>query len=302
MSIPQPIPYQGSKRQLAPAIAGYFPVNAQRLIEPFAGSAALSVYSAHTGKIHQFWLNDINEPLIRLWEILIHNPAQLADQYEHLWYAQMGQERTFYDSVRERFNDSHRPDDLLYLLARCVKAAVRYNARGEFNQSPDNRRKGRQPDTMRRDILKAAQLLHDVRLTAQDYRAVLSFATKNDVVYMDPPYQGVCANRDPRYFQGIDIEAFIEALDDLNTRQIPYLVSYDGRTGTKVFGKPLPEFLHLQQIEISAGRSSQATLLRRKVDTFEALYVSPTLMSRLERTVPPIAETHYQLPPLPESA
>ena len=47
MRVPHPIPYQGSKRNLAPAILGYFPGGVATLIEPFAGSAALTLATAH---------------------------------------------------------------------------------------------------------------------------------------------------------------------------------------------------------------------------------------------------------------
>ena len=43
MAVPHPIPYQGSKRQLAGAILRYFPESTARMVEPFAGSAALSL-------------------------------------------------------------------------------------------------------------------------------------------------------------------------------------------------------------------------------------------------------------------
>ncbi|MBM3879048.1 MAG: TIR domain-containing protein [Verrucomicrobia bacterium] len=46
MRVPHPIPYQGSKRNLAPAILGYFPERVGTLIEPSAGSAALGLASA----------------------------------------------------------------------------------------------------------------------------------------------------------------------------------------------------------------------------------------------------------------
>ena len=36
-SVPHPIPYQGSKRGLAPIILAYFPSHFRRLVEPFAG-------------------------------------------------------------------------------------------------------------------------------------------------------------------------------------------------------------------------------------------------------------------------
>ena len=36
LKVPHPIPYQGSKRNLAPAILGYFPERVGMLIEPLA--------------------------------------------------------------------------------------------------------------------------------------------------------------------------------------------------------------------------------------------------------------------------
>ncbi|MDR3323915.1 MAG: DNA adenine methylase, partial [Zoogloeaceae bacterium] len=46
MKIPQPFQYQGSKRALAARILRYLPSGTARLVEPFAGSAALSIACA----------------------------------------------------------------------------------------------------------------------------------------------------------------------------------------------------------------------------------------------------------------
>jgi DNA adenine methylase len=281
MAAPHPIPYQGSKRRLAPTIVGCFPDRVDRLFEPFAGSAAVTLAAAYLGRARRFYLNDTNAALMDLWGRIIDHPSQVAAQYERLWEAQRGGEREYYDVVRDRFNKTHRPDCLLYLLARCVKASVRYNAYGEFNQSPDNRRKGAHPTTMRHHIERASQLLKGkAEIYSVDYREALRPAGPEDLVYMDPPYQGVCGNRDPRYIKGLAFEAFVESLADLNKRGISYIVSYDGRTGSKTFGKRLPEFLELEHVEIRAGRSSQATLLGRSAETYESLYLSPALVRR----------------------
>jgi len=283
MNIPQPIPYQGSKRNLAGTILSYFPAHTTQLIEPFAGSAALSLATAAQKRADLFLLNDINAPLMDLWKMIIHQPDKLANQYQKLWNTQLGQERQYYDQIRKSFNQTHRPDYFLYLLARCVKASIRYNANGEFNQSPDNRRKGRKPDAMSYDIHHASRLLKNkVVLTSVDYRQTLEAATTNDLVYMDPPYQGVYTKRDPRYLQGIQFDDFVNSLRTLNQRNIAFMVSYDGRTGDKTFGKSLPEELGLQRIEVNAGRSSQSTLLGRKDHTYESLYLSSSLMQHLD--------------------
>ncbi|RJQ20267.1 MAG: DNA adenine methylase [Nitrospiraceae bacterium] len=283
MAIPHPIPYQGSKRALANIILSFFPSNVEKLIEPFSGSAAVSIAAAYHRKAKSFHLNDLNNALIDLWNEIINKPQVIAKAYEKLWFAQEGREREFYDLVRKKFNHSQRPDYFLYLLARCVKASVRYNSNGEFNQSPDNRRKGANPDTMKANILGASHLLKGrSTVTSSDYEDIMAAAESSDMVYMDPPYQGVCSTRDSRYINGLQCERFVEALHRLNNRKISYIVSYDGRTGSKAYGKLLPDFLRLKHLEIDAGRSSQSTLLGRADNTIESLYLSPALVLRID--------------------
>ena len=274
-NIPHPIPYQGSKRNLATDILSYCPPKVSRLVEPFAGSAAISLAAASCDRAEEIWINDAHKPLIDLWTEIIERPHELSEKYESLWKKQLGQEREFYNAVRSKFNKTHQAEYFLYLLARCVKAAIRYNSRGEFNNSPDNRRKGATPETMRQRILGASQLLRRrVKVTSLNYKDVLLGSAHDDLIYMDPPYQGVCGSRDNRYLPKIDHGEFCEALRALNKKECLYVVSYDGRTGTKSFGKRLPEDLGLVHIEIHAGRSTQATLLGRADDTYESLYLS----------------------------
>ena len=137
---------------------------------------------------------------------------------------------------------------------------------------------------MRRQIAAASMLLRGrAALSAMDYRHILDLATESDVVYMDPPYQGVCGNRDQRYLPKVDHDEFCEELAKLNDRHMMFVVSYDGRTGTKTYGEPLPDNLKLTHSEIRAGRSTQATLLGRTDVTFESLYLSPALVASVQR-------------------
>ncbi|GMV66549.1 MAG: hypothetical protein AMXMBFR75_23450 [Candidatus Hinthialibacteria bacterium] len=281
-SLPHPIPYQGSKRALAHRILGLFPNEKVRLFEPFAGSAAVSIAAVANGKAKSVVLNDANEPLMLLWKRIIDEPDRLLANYKKLWNAQKDNERDYYDHIRGKFNKTHDPDLLFYLLARCVKASVRYNANGEFNQSPDNRRKGAQPETMAKHVCGVSQLLKGITLIRfGDFRNSITDATPMDVIYMDPPYQGVCGRRDNRYFEGLSIEDFVQALDGMNHKQLSYIISYDGRTGDKSYGELLPEDLQLTHFEVDAGISSQATLLGKIAKTVESLYVSPTLVKRI---------------------
>ncbi|MDR1938650.1 MAG: DNA adenine methylase [Tannerellaceae bacterium] len=294
MKLPHPIPYQGSKRNLADRILRYFPTTFDRLIEPFAGSAAITIASAFYFKANRFVINDINKPLMELWDSIINSPQYMVKQYHDIWHGQHGNEEDYYYEVRDKFNETRQAEYLLFLLAKCVKAAVRYNAQGNFNQSPDKRRLGRNPQMMREDILSVSHLLKGkTELFSADYSFILNNATPNDLVYMDPPYQGTGQNGGFNYAGTIDFDDFVISLNELNQRDIPYILSFDGRTGDKAFGNPLPDRLNLTKIEINAGRSTQATLLNRKEFTYEAVYLSPSLAGRID-TRETVAKQHIQ--------
>lgn len=283
MKLPHPIPYQGSKRNLADQILRYFPDNFDRLIEPFAGSAAITIASAYYFKSNHFIINDINEPLTQLWDGIINNPKTIIKHYFDIWHGQHGNEEEYYYEIRDKFNDTKNPEYLLFLLAKCVKAAVRYNSQGGFNQSPDKRRLGRSPQMMRDDILRVSQLLKGkTEVFSTDYSNILDLTTPNDLVYMDPPYQGTGLNGGFNYSGNIEFESFVVSLFELNNKNVPYILSFDGRTGDKTYGNPLPENLNLKKIEINAGRSSQATLLSRNEITYEVIYLSPALVAKVD--------------------
>ncbi|MDR2969574.1 MAG: DNA adenine methylase [Tannerellaceae bacterium] len=283
MKLPHPIPYQGSKRNLADNILRYFPVTFDRLIEPFAGSAAITIASAFYFKANHFIINDINKPLMSLWDSIINTPQYIVKQYHDIWHGQHGNEEEYYYEIRNKFNETQQVEYLLFLLAKCVKAAVRYNSQGNFNQSPDKRRLGRNPQMMRDDILGVSRLLKGkTKILSVDYSLVLNDATPNDLIYMDPPYQGTGQNGGFNYAGNIGFDDFVISLHELNQREIPYILSFDGRTGDKTFGNPLPDKLNLTKIEINAGRSTQATLLNRREYTYEAVYLSSALVKRID--------------------
>ena len=270
------MPYQGSKRKIAKTILGYFPSGTKRVVEPFAGSASISIHAVHSRVAPSAWVNDAHEPLIVLWGKIIHDPKGLADGYESLWNGQAGNEREFFVTVRERFNRTRDPADFLYLLARCVKAAVRFNRNGEFNNSPDNRRLGAKPEVMRCRIMAVSAILSDkITLTSKDYRQVMEGCTKDDLVYMDPPWQGTSGARDKRYHGDFDHDEFCDSLEELESRRIPFILSYDGMSGNKSYGKAMPKSLKLRHVTIHAGRSTQSTLLGGTANTYESLYISP---------------------------
>lgn len=281
--IPHIVQYQGSKRMLAPQILQYMPCKFERLIEPFSGMAAISVAAAYENRTNQFVINDINSPLVSVLQEAIEHPSRLIEEYSMVWEKQFqygeNHVKHFYE-VRERFNNGEKqPANMLYLLARCVKGAVRYGKNGNFNQAPDKRRHGTNPRTLAANVYAVSRLLKGkTSFSALDYHDVLNIAKPGDLVYMDPPYQGVTNVRDNRYFAGVKYDDFAHAIEALNKKGVDYLISYDGTCGGKKYGEELPQALRCKKIMLNAGISSQATLLGKKSTTFEALYISEALI------------------------
>lgn len=279
---PHIVQYQGSKRNLAPQILRYIPQKFNRLIEPFAGMAAITIAVSSQNRADRYLLNDLNKPLVNILEETITNPQRLIDNYTKVWCEQLtfegGSVEHFY-KVREDFNKGNQcAANMLYLLARCVKGSVRYSSSGMFNQSPDKRRMGTNPKNLARNVYMISSLLKGkTEFMSNDYREVTKNAKSGDIVYMDPPYQGVCTSRDCRYFSGIDFNEFVDCVEDLNRRGIDFIISYDGTCGDKQYGHDLPVELGLKKVMLNAGLSSQSLLLGKKETTREALYLSRNL-------------------------
>ena len=245
--------------------------------------AAISIAVASQNRTNRFVINDLNAPLVKLLQEAIENPEQLINDYEQVWKEQFSYGENHvqhYYLVRERFNDGEEtPANTLYLLARCVKGSVRYGKNGKFNQGPDKRRHGTSPQTLMNNVYALSQLLKGKSVFyALDYHSILDMAEPGDIVYMDPPYQGVSNVRDNRYLSGVLFDDFVKAVEKLDSRKINYLISYDGKCGDKTYGKDLPRCLHCKKIMLKAGLSSQAILLGQKSITLEALYVSNDLL------------------------
>jgi DNA adenine methylase len=227
----------------------------------------------------EYVISDLLKPLTDIWQEILKQPTKLSDTYRALWHSQSKSNATTrFNEIRAQFNEDKEPAKLLFLLARCVKNAVRFSGAGQFNQSPDRRRYGMHADKMDKEIQAAHRLLREkCRVLCGDFREVLKLATRKDLIYMDPPYQGTSEGRDRRYIKGVRRAEMVKLLEDLNRRGIEYVLSYDGHSGSKSYGEALPAHLNAHRVLLEVGRSSQATLNGRDDVTVEAVYLSQGL-------------------------
>ena len=295
--LPHPIPYQGSKRSLAPLIGRYVPKHIDTWYEPFAGSAAMTIWAAHRNLAKRYIIGESLEPIAELLFSILNKPMNTAKRYEEIWSGQKHGGSDYFNRIRERYNERHDPVDLLYLICRCVKNAVRFNANGAFTQSVDRRRLGMQPEKMQNAIMGMSALLKGkTEVRGGDWLNTVHDAKPHDFVYMDPPYLGTSLGRDKRYAEQMVCARLIDGLRSLRARNIRFALSYDGMTGTKEYGPPLPHDLGLTRLLLHAGRSSQATLNGHSAETIESLYLSPGLGEAQAEVIRPYKSAQSSLP------
>jgi DNA adenine methylase len=248
----------------------------------------MSLWAAHHRNPKRIVLGDILEPICDLWRAIIDQPESTAARYAEVWRGQENGGQGYFNTVRDRYNLNRDPVDLLYVICRCVKNAVRFNKKGHFTQSVDKRRLGMAPPKMAGAIHGASSLLRGrTEIRSGDWITTTADAQPDDFIYMDPPYLGTTIGRDRRYAEQLASERLVGGLGILLDRRVPFALSYDGSTGGKEYGPPLPQELGLTRLLLHAGKSSQATLAGRSEETIESLYLSPGLGAPRDEVIRP---------------
>jgi DNA adenine methylase len=279
-TVPSLIKWTGSKRSQAQAIVDLMPPY-NRYIEPFLGGGAVLYLAAVEGSI----VSDIYEPLVRLWQVIQRNPDRVVADYSEKWRA-LNEELDAVDlrslkkgdqvpeifySIRERFNRESDPLDLCFITRTCVNGIVRFNGKGEFNNSFHLSRRGMNPNRFRRTVQAWHSVLRGVEICCQDYRQALEAAEPGDFVYLDPPYAG---SRN-RYIADLDVEALYSALEALNQKGVSWALSFDGRRGEQDLTAPVPQGLYKRQLLLSSGNSAVGKVLNGPVEgVHESLYLN----------------------------
>jgi len=214
---------------------------------------------------------DICEPLISLWERVKNTPKELADSYRTRWERLQNEGYLAYYAIRDDFNTTHAPEDLLFLSRTCVNGLIRFNSNGEFNNSLHHTRKGIEPDRLEKIIIDWSQKIQGTDFYAQDYRRTTEAAVSGDLIYLDPPY----FHTKGRYYGTIDYDMFLSFLENLNSRSIKYVLSFDGKRGDNDYTVALPKELYKRHEFITSGNSSFKKVIdKENMQVLESLYLN----------------------------
>jgi DNA adenine methylase len=197
----------GSKRRLAPTIGPRLLAALAaggRYFEPFLGSGALFLWLREQGWRGEAVLSDACAPLIETYRAIFSRPAAVADWLEHFEReARKGinalEAERYYNEVKTSLNldictvplgGSHLAACVIWVNRRCFNGLWRTDARGNFNVAWGG--PGRKTPMPSAEELEAfGAELRGADLRSGDFAAVVREAGRGDVVYTDPPYNGV---------------------------------------------------------------------------------------------------------------
>jgi DNA adenine methylase len=195
-AIVPPLKSQGIKTKLVPWIAEAVPSFGGTWVEPFLGTGVVAFSIGFERAI----LNDSNPHIIKFYEAVQKGKITPAIAREYL--AREGAALACagdngYDHfrlVRDRFNATGDPLDLLFLSRAGFNGMMRFNGSGKWNipfcKKP-NRFSPSYITKIANQIRNSASVIKNGwQLFNKSFKEIIPLAKKGDVIYCDPPYFG----------------------------------------------------------------------------------------------------------------
>lgn len=192
--------WAGGKRQLLPALRGFYPGAFRRYIEPFFGSGAVFFDLHASGRLEgkQAWLLDDNADLIGCYQMLMRQTEDVIAELRLLAAQHGARGSEFYYEVRDRrFNPlraasaRYTPEMaamLIYLNRTGFNGLFRLNRAGAFNVPVGRYTNPRIVDEHHLRHVAAALRGRGITLVHGSFDGPLRDAGKGDFIYCDPPY------------------------------------------------------------------------------------------------------------------
>lgn len=285
-ALPPVIKWSGSKRSVAAQLAALLP-STGTYFEPFLGGGA--VLGTQAGR--ESFASDIVPELIGIWQAIKDDPDAVIAEYRTRWQRLQTEGHTAFYAIRDSFNSSRNPNDLLFLSRTCVNGLIRFNKDGNFNNSLHHTRKGIDPRRLAQVVSRWNSSLQHTAFATCDFEEALSNARSGDVAFLDPPYVGTRGRYHPGVFA---FERLWAVLESLNSKGVSWVLTLDGTAGDRDYGAHwVPEGLYEHRLSAGTGSSPFARVMEARVDAvresvflnfdLEALSKSPnSLDNRLE--------------------
>jgi DNA adenine methylase len=242
------VKWAGSKKRQAAKIVRLFPKRIATYYEPFLGGGyvLLELLTSEI-EVGRFECSDSYGPLIRLWNLIKHEPEHVSRTYADLWSKlESNGERAYY-SVRTRFNEFQDPCDLFFLVHTTRNGFFWYSKAGEFKgrfRVGDFGTKGASPQQIEHRLAYWSEMFvtRNVAFKECDYRDAT--VDLGDLLYLDPPYPKAGSI----YPAQINFTEFWSWLAD---QRCPYYLSLPGFRAGRDLTASVPIALFDEHLQIS---------------------------------------------------
>jgi len=193
-----PIKSQGIKTKLVPWINELVPKSKGKWIEPFLGTGVVAFNSGYSKAI----LNDNNPHIINFYKGIQQCmiTAPLMRQYLEIEGELLSKANDngyeHYRKIRDRFNKDFSPYDFIFLSRAGFNGMMRFGKKGNWNipfcKKPDRFAKAYTTKITNQVSLvsKIIKPEPDWTFYNRPFSEIIPMATKDDVIYCDPPYFG----------------------------------------------------------------------------------------------------------------
>ena len=193
-----PIKSQGIKTKLIPWIKEVTPQVKGRWIEPFLGTGVVAFNSGFKKAI----LNDTNPHIINFYKGIQNKkitPSLMRQYLEKEGELLSKSGDNGYDHfrvVRDRFNISFSPYDFIFLSRSGFNGMMRFGKKGNWNipfcKKPDRFAQSYVTKIVNQ-VSAASTIIQpepDWTFLNKSFAEIIPLATKDDIIYCDPPYFG----------------------------------------------------------------------------------------------------------------
>lgn len=217
--------WAGNKYRLMRQLKAILP-EARRLIEPFAGSAAVFLNTDY----QHYLLAETNHDLINLYQYVQYEGVSFIEYCQTFFNSVNNNSSCYYD-LREQFNssqESRRKAALfLYLNRHGYNGLCRYNTSGRYNVPFGQHLK---PYFPYKEMLAFHHKAQNAVFTHADFQTTLQLAMPGDVVYCDPPYLALTATANftqysAKGFSLAEQQILAKQAEQLASRGIPVVIS-----------------------------------------------------------------------------
>lgn len=252
--------WAGNKYRIIDRVKNILP-EGNRLVEPFAGSAAVFLNTDYK----KYLVTDTNPDLINLYNILKKDGDIFINKCKRYFTPRFNQEKEYY-KIREQFNKTADPYKrailFVYLNRHGYNGLCRYNRKGGYNVPFGSYKKPYFPE---KEMLFFHKKAKKAKFVISDYKSVIKSVKDGDVIYCDPPYVPLSSSANFTTYSagGFNMDEqqrLAELAEKTSTNGVPVLISNHNTSFTrKAYNKANKlEKFHVQRF-ISCNGSKRNT-------------------------------------------